>query len=421
VGITRDELLDSLDRQRELLAEAIVLTPTDSIPFVLADRKHTAFLHGLYVSDKERDRDAQRAAVIQFAGRGAAAKDITAIHALLAERLGASAGSLRLLAGLQAHAATFMSVAAIGQKVMLLPPEAGGHYSTHGILSRLGLQTLDIPVDRRRMCVDRPATLQVVEESTPDFVFIDRSEGLRYEDFSFLGELEVTTTIFDASQYLAPILTGRYENPLTWGFDLMLFTLHKSFPGPQKAGIVARQSGELWSRLLAGLSMLVSSSHAENTYLAGLALLREDWLEQYCERLLRSAAALEAALICRGVPVIQRARQGESDWPATHHLWIAAESQAAAFAHFEQLAAINILTNYRLLPYDLGYGLRLGTTASAIAGIDVEHADALAHLIEEAILGSAGEDARVKVRDLARDARTQAIVPASVWAGPSRS
>ncbi len=124
--------------------------------------------------------------------------------------------------------------------------------------------------------------------------------------------------IFDASQYLAPILTGRYANPLTWGFDLMLFTLHKSFPGPQKAGIVARENGELWARVLAGLSMLVSSSHAENTYLAGLALLREEWLERYCERLLRTASALEAELVNRGLSVIERGGQGDRRWPATH-------------------------------------------------------------------------------------------------------
>ncbi len=187
VALTREELLASLERQRRELADSIVLTPTDSIPFVLADREHTAFLHGLYVSDKLRNRDAQRSAIIQFAGRAAAARDIDAIHRLLADALCAAKGSLRLLAGLQAHAATFMSVAAIGQKVMLLSPEASGHYSTQAILTRLGLETINLPVDKRRMCIDQAATLALVEQGKPDFVFVDRSEGLRYEDFSFLG------------------------------------------------------------------------------------------------------------------------------------------------------------------------------------------------------------------------------------------
>jgi glycine hydroxymethyltransferase len=109
----------------------------------------------------------------------------------------------------------------------------------------LGLRTIDLPIDRERLCIDRAAALKVIERTPPDFIFVDRSEGLRYEDFSFIGGLEGPTTIFDASQYLTPILTGRYENPLEWGFDLMLFTLHKNFPGPVRAA----NCGSAWSQV----------------------------------------------------------------------------------------------------------------------------------------------------------------------------
>lgn len=413
--ISRDGLLLSLGRQRQALADSIVLTPTDSIPFSLCDRQHTAFLHGLYISDKVRDREQQKDALVQFSGRDAAARDIDAIHGALADALGASEGSLRLLAGLQAHTATFMSVGAIGQTVMLLPEKAGGHYSTDAILQRLGLRTVEMPIDRARLCIDRAATRALIEEVRPDFVFVDRSEGLRYEDFSFIGGLDGPTTVFDASQHMAQILTGRYENPLAWGFDLMLFTLHKSFPGPQKAAIVAREGGELWTRLRQGLSTLVSSSHAENTYLAGLALLRTEWLERYCERMLATASALETALAHRAVPVVRRTRQGEPDWPATHHVWIAASNREEAFRWYEALGAVNVQTNYRLLPYGLGYGLRLGTTASAVAGINVPQVDELAEIIATTIADGPSSSLRSRVAKLSREARPAAIVPADHW------
>jgi glycine hydroxymethyltransferase len=280
VAIGREDLLRSLDEQRRRFAESLVLTPADSLPFGLADREHTAFLHGLYLTDKLRDEAAQRAAVIQFGGREQAARDLDAIHALLAERLDAAAGSMRLLAGLQAQAATFMSIAGIGDSVLLLGEEGGGHLATPRILERLGMRVLDVPLDYERLCVDEEATRAIIANEQPDFVLVDRREGLRYEDFSWLGEIEGPVKVFDASHYVAQILAGEYANPLRWGFDLMLFTLHKSFPGPQKAGIVARERGELWDRVLSGLSLLVSSSHAESTYLAGLTLLREDWLSE---------------------------------------------------------------------------------------------------------------------------------------------
>jgi glycine hydroxymethyltransferase len=230
---------------------------------------------------------------------------------------------------------------------MLLSEEAGGHFSTHAILQRLGLRTVDVPIDRANMCIHRTATLELIDRARPDFVFIDRSEGLRYEDFSFIGGLSGPVKVFDASQYLAPIITGRYENPLRWGFDLMLFSLHKSFPGPQKAGVVGRENGEVWGRLITGLSTLVSSSHAENTYLTGLSLLRNRSLEQYVGRLLATAVELEAQLARRGVAVVRRGDQGADDWPPTHHIWIRARSSEDAFAHYEHLAEAHVQTNYR--------------------------------------------------------------------------
>lgn len=413
--VDREDLLRSLEQQRRVLADSIVLTPVDSLPFCLADREHTAFLHGLYLTDKLRDRTARRDSLILFGGREAAIADIAEIHHLLASKLGAAEGSLRMLAGLQAHAATFMSVSTIGQTVMLLPEDAGGHFSTQAILTRLGLRTVDVPIDYSSLCVDREATLDLVERVKPDFIFIDRSEGLRYEDFSFIGGLSGPTKVFDASQHLTPILTEDYENPLAWGFDLMLFTLHKSFPGPQKAGIVSRESGELWQRLRAGLSTLVSSSHAENTYLVGLSLLREDWMRTYARRLFSTAAELETELDRRGVDVVKRSSQGKPEWPPTHHIWIRAPTQDVALVQYERLAQANVHTNYRKLPYGLGYGLRLGTTHSTVAGVDVAHISELADIVAGAISGAPSAELRDRVRTLARNAALGAIVPSQYW------
>lgn len=392
-----------------------MLTPVDSLPFSLADREHTAFLHGLYLTDKDRALDARKDARILFGGREPAVRDLAYVHRLLADAFGAAAGSLRLLSGLHAHVATFMSISTSGQTVMLLSEDAGGHFSTHAILQRLGLRTVDLPIDHRRLCIDQAATLRLMHSERPDFVFIDRSEGLRYEDFSFIGSLEGTIKLFDASHYVPQIITGRYGNPLAWGFDLMLFSLHKSFPGPQKAGIVSRENNDLWAELIAGLSTLVSSSHAEDSYLVGLALLREEWLATYVDRLLDTALELEKQLMRRGLDVVSRAEQGSPEWPGTHHIWLRASEKDGAFAQYERLAGVHVYTNYRKLPYGLGHGLRLGTTFSAVAGLSLVHIEELADIIEMAIRWGDNQALRDRVRELATHARANAIVSPEYW------
>ncbi len=403
--VERRRLLTSLDRQRRLLDASIVLTPVDSVPFALDERAKTGFLHGLYLTDKVRDLDQQQAAVVQFAGRHHAAQDLDSIHSELANRLGAAAGSMRLLSGLHAHTAVFMSIASSGQRVLLLPERGGGHFSTPAILQRLGLDVVEMRLDEDRMCVDRGSTLALAAEVAPDFVFIDRSEGLRFEDFSFLNAIDAVR-IFDASQYLPQILAGRYPNPLRWGFDLMLFSLHKSFPGPQKAGIVAAETGTLWDQLIHGLSTFVSSSHAENTYLAGFALLEREALAAFADDMLALADALRHALNDAGVvDVVAADEQGSSNWATTQHLWVRCQSLERAFELYLWLGRIRIQTNYRLLPYGLGYGLRLGTTHATAAGIRADEAEQLAELISNVVLSGPSPALRHDVRLLAERAR----------------
>lgn len=189
----------------------------------------------------------------------------------------------------------------------------------------------------------------------------------------------------------------------------MLFSTHKNFPGPQKAAIVTRECNEIWERVQAGLSLLVSSSHAESSYLMGLTLLEEDLLTAYADRLTATAVALERELGAHGVPVLPRSVQGDAGWPATHHVWIRCETRDAAFASFQLLTAVNLHVNYRKLPYGLGWGLRLGTTHAVMSGLTTACVGELADIIAAAMAGAAAPDLRPRVEALARSMAADAI------------
>src|SRR6478735_6465908 len=263
----------SLARQEDLLRSTLVLNPVENFPFPDDLAVAAGSLHGLYNTDKLRSRDEQLATDMQFAGRRAIARDSRLAYSAWARALGAADVTLRLLSGLQAHAVLFMSMARPGQQVLQLPVEAGGHMVGAKILERLGLDVTQMVVNERAMCIDMDRTLALCEADPPDFVFVDRSEGLVVEDFSALTALGAVS-IFDASQYLSNIIADDHPNPFGHGFDLLVSSVHKNFPGPQKALLATREIDERWREVLGGVSSYVSNMHVASTYAATLTLGR---------------------------------------------------------------------------------------------------------------------------------------------------
>jgi glycine hydroxymethyltransferase len=369
----------SLRRQESLLRSSLILNPVENVPFEEDLAVVAGPLHGLYNTDKVRTRERRLATDMQFAGRQALEADARDIYDAWAKALHAEDVSFRVLSGLHAHIILFMAMAEPGQTVLLLPVRAGGHVSAKPILERLGLKTIDMVVDDDGLRVDVDATLDLCEASSPDFVMVDRSEGLVYEDFSRLATTTARRSIFDASQYLTNIICGDLPNPFGWGFDLLVASVHKNFPGPQKALIATRTADTDWLRLLGGVSTYVSNMHSASTYVAGLTLARRPWLAEYSQRMLEISVGLEDELHECGVPVVRRPR----DLAPTHHLWIRERDRETAFETYERLEQCLIMTNFRLLPYGLGHGLRLGVSAAVRVGLTADDVPRLAALISD--------------------------------------
>ena len=49
-----------------------------------------------------------------------------------------------------------------------------------------------------------------------------------------------------------------------------------------------------------------------------------------------------------------------------------------------KLESLGLLTNYRLLPYNLGYGLRIGLNAAVMCGLKEKHIPQLAKIMSDA-------------------------------------
>ena len=232
--------------------ETLILNPTENIPMDFM--KEFNDITGLYISDDYRNEESK----VIFAGRDIYTDRFYEYKRLWCNILKSADIDFRCLSGLHAHIITFMSLGNIGDTILLLPEEAGGHYSTENILNRLGYNVISAKIDYKNYSVDKDETLKLISEKNPKFAFIDRSEGLYYEDFSWIKESGIPYCIFDASQYLTQILSGYYISPFEMGFDLILSTLHKNFPGPQKAVLATKFADSYWDKIIRGTSTFIN-------------------------------------------------------------------------------------------------------------------------------------------------------------------
>lgn len=367
--MSKERNRQSIENLRKIHEVSLILNPTENIPFY--SDANLDFLEGMYISEEVRDENSK----VIFAGRG----NLNELYDVWCKYMNAEAVTFKPHSGLDAHISVFMSLGQVGEKVLLLPEEAGGHFSTHQILSRLGFDVCSFISDKEQYKVDIPRSMALIENWKPDYIFVDRSEGLYYEDFSWLKEVSCIK-VFDASQYLANIMVKDYSNPFDMGFDIILTSLHKNYPGSQKAAIFFRQKDDLWERIMKGLSVYISNIHPKDVCSLLLNLPSESILKRYSQGMLSTTRLLEEVLVQYGLPVVKR--NFSNTW--TQHLWLRPKSKEKTYQFFRLLEELHILTNYRLLPYGLGYGLRLGTAAAVRQGLDDTFVPKLAEVISKA-------------------------------------
>lgn len=363
----------SLDELNRHLKSHLVLNPTENFPNY--ETYNTHLLEGLYVSERHK----QQEDIVIFGGRSEAIDLYNIIKTIWKRALHAEAVDIKTHSGLNAHLILFLCLAKRGDKVLLLPEEAGGHFSTETMLKRIGMQILHFAVDNVNLCIDVPKTEKLIRDEQPNFIFVDRSEGLIYEDFSWVSKYTNAIKIFDASQYLSQIISGYYPNPLENGFDYLLSSLHKNYPGPQKSIIATAKENKQWYEFMQDTKTFISNTHPEAIFKSVIPLIDQQKFNEYAKKSIDYCLKLELALQHAGLPVVQRMK----DKLPTPHIWILPKTQEKTYALFSKLEEVGINVNYRKLPYQLGFGLRLGLHAAIMQGLKEKHLDKLASIIKE--------------------------------------
>lgn len=375
-----ESLKTGLKHQEELSKKQLILNPVENVPDLECIELGTSFLYGIYNSDKVRSNEQQLNTKIQFANRDTIAYDIDKIYKSWCEILNAKTISMRFFSGLHAHTTVFMAITSINDTVIILPEKAGGHMATKSILERLGLNVYEMEIDYSNKRIDVEKSKQLIERVNPKVIFIDRSEGMIYEDFSWLSEYKEIYKIYDASQYLTNILAGDYVSPFDMGFDAILSTTHKNFPGPQRALYCSKEKDAMWEKIYSNIGTYVSNMHPYAIYSLGLMLDKFETYKTLSTHMLINTELLKKELMRHKLNVVQQCELYPSE-THTHHIWIQCADKQDAFELYKRWEKYGLLTNYRLLPYNLGYGIRLGLSAATVCGLCENDIPKLASLL----------------------------------------
>ena len=286
---------------------------------------------------------------------------------LAAEVFGAGFAEIRVASGAMANLYAFMATAKPGDKIIVPPPEIGGHVTHHGagVAGLYGLKILTAPVNAAGYTVDLDGLRDLAQAQRPKLITIGGSLNLfphPVREIRAIADEVGAWLLYDAAHMSGMIAGKAWQQPLEEGAHLMTMSTYKSLGGPP-SGLILTNEPELAERLdrIAFPGMTANFDAAKSASLA-MALL--DWKvhgEAYARTMAETAKALAMALVDEGMAVHAAGR----GCTQSHQLALEVAPLGGGQAAAKLLRRANILTCGIGLPIaavegDLN-GLRMGT------------------------------------------------------------
>ncbi len=309
----------------------------------------------------------------------------------------------RLVASMIGNLAVYTAFTEPGDVIMSLTQPFGGHSSNRsdGPAGVRGLKIVDIPFDPVELEVDLDLFRKMAPLVRPRLIALGASMTLFPFPLQAMQEIVAEwggRLFFDGAHQLGLVAGGQFQDPLREGAVVMTGSAGKTFSGPQ-SGIIVWNDPALTGPITHAIFPVLAATHQVNR-VAALAVSAAEMLafgKVYVARIVENARALAAALDCRGVPVLGKAR----GYTRTHQV-IADVSRLGGGSELAQrLAATNIITNKNLIPvdrpedWDSPGGLRLGTTEVTRLGMGEAEMETIADFIARIVLGKDRPEAMV--------------------------
>ena len=319
------------------------------------------------------------------------------------ELFGADFANVQPHSGAQANAAVLMSLANLGDKIMGLKLDHGGHL-THGMklnFSGKNYEVVAYGVDEKTHRLDMDQVREMALKERPAVIIAGWSAYPRHLDFKAFREIadESGAKLWvDMAHFAGLVAAGLHPSPVPYA-DVVSTTVHKTLAGPRSGMILAKQD---WAKKInssvfpgqqGGPLMHVIAAKAVALGIAGT----EEFKERQ-QRTLDGAQILAERLSgedCKkaGIELLT----GGTD---VHLVMVDLRNSAMDGQQGEDLLhEVGITINRNTVPFDprppaVSSGLRIGTPALATRGFDEAGFREVADIIGTAL--AAGESADIE-------------------------
>ncbi|MFZ4584633.1 MAG: serine hydroxymethyltransferase [Acidimicrobiia bacterium] len=319
------------------------------------------------------------------------------------ELFGAEHANVQPHSGANANAAVYLALLEVGDTVMGLRLDQGGHL-THGspvnFSGRLyNFVSYGVDAETERIDMDQVRALAL--ESRPKVIVAGATAYPRIIDFAAFRAIadEVGALLMaDAAHIAGLIAGGAHPSPVPFA-DVVTFTTHKTLRGPRSGCILTRQqhAAAIDKALFPGLQ----GGPLEHVVAAKAVAFREantPEFREYAAQIVKNAQALAGALIDEGFRIVS----GGTD----NHLLLVDLRPFDVKGKQAQssLDRAGITCNMNTIPNDpekpfVGSGIRLGTASMTTAGMGEPEMVEVARLIATVLRAPEDEGVAAEVKD----------------------
>jgi glycine hydroxymethyltransferase len=386
-GIIRDEM-----RRNE---ETINLIASENYPPKSLMKAISSMLSGIYSEGYPGER--------WYRGL----ENIDRLESLAIERaksvFGAEHANVQALSGSAANIAAYFSLLKLGDRILSMEIDAGGHLS-HGAKANVVSRMFDIVqygVDPKTGLLDYEAIRKQALETKPKLIVCGASAYPRIIDFDRFGRIAREAGAFlmaDISHIAGMVVTGEHPSPVPH-CDLVTTTTHKTLRMTRGAIILCKAAhADKVDRAV--FPMLQGGPHQSNisAIAVGLKHLGTPEYKQYIREVVQNAKALSEALLGQGAEIVT----GGTD----NHLLLLnlAKWNIDGETASVLLEEAHLVVNKNKIPGDRGTakkpsGVRLGTPAMTSRGMGPEEVRLIARWVVDVVTHPEDQTVRSRVKE----------------------